>query len=54
MPSQKPPPESPVSGAGSADESDPMERFKSLTKGLLVVPLAAVKEAERKAKRRRQ
>ncbi len=53
MPSQKPPPESPDRGAESDDALDPMDRFKTLTKGLLAVPLEAVKEAELKAKKRR-
>lgn len=43
MAKPKPPSEGADSGAGSAA----MERFKSLTKGLLGVPLAKVKEADK-------
>lgn len=53
MAQPKPPPESPASGAESDPPDGMMERFKSLTKGLLGVPLDKVKEAERRQKTRR-
>ncbi len=48
MAPHKPPSESRDKGEGNDPPNEPMEKLRSLTKGLLGVSLADVKEAERR------